>query len=213
MTLLRSVPAGVLDWLYPPKCCLCDAEFGEHLCSQCRDAFEPRERVVEEFAASDDLDYRVAPFAYTGRAAQAVRRFKYARSTALAAPLGSLLKEVVEGHGLLEGNTIVPVPIHWTRRCLRGFNQSELLAESFPAQIVKSKWLVRSRATRPQVGLAREERIRNLQGAFRASFAASGAHVLLLDDVVTSGHTAEECARALKTAGARRVGVLALCGG
>lgn len=210
----RSRGAELLaSWVYPTKCCLCDMLDDSHLCSICRDAFEPRAQRVARAYGPADLSYWAAIFAYDGRAAQAVQRLKYNRATALAGPLSNLLFEAAEAEALLDVDLIVPVPIHWSRRCLRGFNQSDLLAEAFPKNLL-ARWPVRRiRATRPQVGLSHDERTSNLKGAFRASPKVAGKRVLLIDDVLTSGQTARECASALKAAGATEVGALALCGG
>jgi predicted amidophosphoribosyltransferase len=76
------------------------------------------------------------------------------------------------------------------------------------ARPVRARWLGRARPTRPQSELAADERRRNVRGAFRAAPAVDGRHVLVIDDVLTTGATAAECARALRAAGARIVGVL-----
>jgi ComF family protein len=104
------------------------------------------------------------------------------------------------------------VSIHWSRLCRRGFNQAELLCDGLPRERLRPDLLRRIRATRPQAGLSREERLRNLAGAFRANGEAQGLRILLVDDVFTSGQTARECAGALLAAGATKVGILALCG-
>jgi ComF family protein len=153
------------------------------------------------------LDYRAALFRYESRAAQAVRRLKYSRSTALATFMAEELRSALIRLAL-EPDLIVPVPIHWSRRCARGFNQAELLC----GDLDWTPALARVRRTRPQVGLSREDRARNLSGAFRASSTVAGRHILLVDDVLTSGQTARECAKALHSAGAAEVGILAFCG-
>ena len=158
------------------------------------------------------LSATYALYAYSDRAAQAVTRLKYERATSLAGPMAKLMRAGAEELDLLSLGLIVPVPIHWTRRFRRGFNQSELLCEAMPAASVCPSALRRIRATRPQVGLARAERLRNLNGAFRADPSVSGKSVLLVDDVLTTGHTAEECARALREAGASDVKALFFAG-
>lgn len=125
--------------------------------------------------------------------------------------MGADLALAIERLGLGEFDAVVPVPIHWSRKFYRGFNQSELMVRGM--QDVRTDLIWRVRATRPQVGLSIEERMRNLRGAFRASFEAAGMTVLLVDDVATSGGTAIECARALREAGAREVGALTYAGG
>ena len=101
---------------------------------------------------------------------------------------------------------IVPVPLHPTRQRERGFNQASLLAELLTAQIsIPCKpVLKRIRYTTTQTALDRAERMENLHNAFRLRKNADvrGLHVLLIDDVLTTGSTLSECARVLKRAGA-----------
>lgn len=112
---------------------------------------------------------------------------------------------------------IVPVPLHYTRLVMRGFNQSGWLAQAVgrtSGKPVLVDALVRTRRTPSQAGLARKARRRNVTGAFRVrkrrEGRIAGAHVLLIDDVLTTGATLSACTRALKRAGARQVDVLVL---
>jgi len=111
-------------------------------------------------------------------------------------------------------DVIVPMPLHWTKLWSRGFNQAELLArEVAQTWNVPVRNLVRRRkATAVQAGLTNSKRRLNVQGAFqiRSKARLDGKHVLLVDDVLTTGATASACARVLKRAGAARVTVLAL---
>jgi competence protein ComFC len=198
--------------LYPSKCSLCDILGEEPLCSVCRDSFTARAPLITRAYGPTDLSYWGSIFAYEGRAAQAVQRLKYNRSTALARPLSALLHQTAEAAALLDVDMVVPVPIHWSRRCMRGFNQSELLCETMPKDLLRLDMLRRVRATRPQVGLSTEERLANLRGAFKARSDVAGKTVLLIDDVLTSGQTGRECAAALRSEGAAEVGILAFAG-
>ena len=108
---------------------------------------------------------------------------------------------------------IVPMPLHWLRRWQRRYNQAGLLARE-----ISRRWNVpvknaakRRRATAPQAGLTNSKRRLNVSGAFSAKGRLDGLHVLLVDDVLTTGATAAACARALKPRrGHERVTVLAL---
>lgn len=109
----------------------------------------------------------------------------------------------------LSPDLVIPVPIHWSRRAERGFNQSELLAERLePSHGV----LIRHRATSAQVGLSREWRQKNLANAFSVIGSVERKSILLVDDVFTTGQTARECAQILKLNGAIEVGILAFAG-
>lgn len=179
------------------RCALCGRIDPEPICARCDDEIE---RVPVEYVATPGpLSRRAAVANYEGRAAQAVQRLKYNRVTSHAWRMGEAMAEVASATGLDRAHAVIPVPIHPTRRCLRGFNQSDLLAEPFSD--VRKDLLKRTRATRPQVGLNIVDRLDNLRGAFAAR-GVEGMTILLLDDVTTSGGTAIECARTLREAGA-----------
>lgn len=203
--------AGVRS-VYPDKCALCDRVGEPAICSSCRNEFVPDHRGLIAGTPADPFSFRVHSYRYEGRAAQAVRRLKYDRATSLATPMSHMLAEAKDRHdaSFPPDTVVVPIPIHWTRLRQRGFNQSALLAESLAA--VDAALLRRSKATSPQVGLTRSERMKNLAGAFAASPLAKGKNILLVDDVFTSGTTAGECARTLIAAGAASVAVLTFCG-
>jgi ComF family protein len=138
----------------------------------------------------------------------------------LAAPLGLLLWETyLRFWGQERPDALLPVPLHAGRLRQRGFNQVELLVRKWPklpggadAPPVAGGVLRRARATPPQAGLGRREREANIHDAFVVyrPERISGRHLLLVDDVVTTGATAGECARLLLASGAARVDVLAL---
>src|SRR5205807_1150060 len=114
------------------------------------------------------------------------------RATSLAAFMADAVKTVVCEADMADGRLIVPVPIHWRRRCVRGFNQAELLCEAFDRQDVRRNLLIRTRPTPSQAGLNANQRQRNLNGAFKAMEAIEGMRILLVDDVLTTGHTGRE---------------------
>jgi ComF family protein len=164
--------------------------------------------VLEEDSPDPVLSFRVSAYAYDSRAAQAVRRLKYSRATSLAGFMSNAVATAACDAELVEDRLIIPVPIHWSRRCSRGFNQAELLCEGFPKAVVKRRLLFRSRATPPQASLRAEQRKVNLVDAFRVDGRLDGHRIMLVDDVVTTGHTARECARVLMAAGAIDVGLV-----
>jgi ComF family protein len=145
---------------------------------------------------------------------QMILAFKHDRSE-LAAVLGPLADAALQGSSFCDDiDLFVPVPLHWTRRLRRGYNQSHLLARQlYHPRARISTDLVRVRRTRAQPQAATPAaRARNVAGAFlvRYRHGFAGQRVCLVDDIKTSGATLSECAKALKEAGAVRVYALVL---
>lgn len=135
--------------------------------------------------------------------------FKNGRSE-LDTVLAPLADAAFQGSGFHEDiEWLVPVPLHWTRRLARGYNQSHLIARRLTRRRARiCTDLVRIRRTRLQPAVATPAaRARNVAGAFaaRADHRFSGRTVCLIDDIKTSGATLNECAKVLKEAGAARV--------
>jgi ComF family protein len=225
----------LLDRIYPPTCLACRAgvEEGGTLCPACWSAMPFIERPFCErlgLPFSQELGPGlISPAAevnppvfararavarYDGPARTLTRRLKYADRLDLAPAMGRWMARA--GAELIaESDAILPVPLHRGRLWRRRFNQAALLAHHVAAHAgrpCETGWLTRIKRTRPQVGLTREERADNLQGAFHLSAEAAGqiagARLLLIDDVLTTGATLNACARALMKAGAARVDAL-----
>ena len=160
--------------------------------------------------------------AYEGVLRLAIHQFKYNDRPQLAVPLGLKLALFARASAPdlngLRFDALLPVPMHSVRRRGRGYNQSERLARVVGAELglpLLTGALVRTRATRPQVGLSAEARRTNLSGAFavRRPEAVQGKTLLLIDDVVTTGSSLYECSLALKGWGAKAVYALTLAAG
>jgi ComF family protein len=156
-------------------------------------------------------DYARSAAVYEGALREALHAFKFAGRRTLARPLGDLAADRCAAALPGDIDAVVPVPLARARERERGFNQAALLAERVARRLgvpAKTAWLTRRRPTRPQSELSPVERRQNVRGAFLASRRVADRHVLVVDDILTTGATAAECARALRAAGARRVGVL-----
>ena len=144
---------------------------------------------------------------------EAIHRLKYDGVTALAQPLGRLISDYWLTHPL-QSDMIVPVPLHRRRLRQRGFNQAALLAYELSARAdlaVDDTTLIRHRATASQVGLDIEQRKNNVQDAFECTTGKLvNRHILLIDDVYTTGSTLEACAAALHAGGVNSVQALTL---
>jgi ComF family protein len=169
---------------------------------------------------------RAAGF-YEGGLRTAIQQLKFHGHDALAQPLGRFLWQTLGRHwNPAQIDRVIPVPLHPRRLRERGFNQAAVLVREWPrlakqeGSPVPPGWidrhtLQRRRATRPQIGLKREERVANLRYAFQVNSRApvsvlKNQRVLLVDDVMTTGATADACARALLSVGVADVRVLTL---
>ncbi|MEW6644531.1 MAG: ComF family protein [Pseudomonadota bacterium] len=237
-TTTQSVLGGVarlaLDVALPTLCVACrEPVEGEGVCAACWAQLSfiappccPRLGIpfvydpgpgllsMEAIAAPPAYERARAAVRYDDTAKALVHGLKYQDRSDLAPVMGRWMARA--GHELLDdADLLVPVPLHWRRAWSRRFNQSGLLARAVAAQAglpVTGDTLRRVKATRQQVGLSRSERSDNVQGAFQVPphrrSAIDGRHVVLVDDVLTSGATVDACARALLRAKARQVDVL-----
>lgn len=147
---------------------------------------------------------------YDGRLRELVLRMKTRREEPLSLAVGRWMsRQLGERLAELRADVIAPVPMFWTRRLLRGVNSPEILAESLGGRLglPVRRVLVRTRNTLPQYSLPPSKRFPNVRGAFRIrrGYDLGGARVLLVDDVLTTGATSSEAARALRSAGAEAV--------
>jgi len=235
VTAVRAIGRGMVDTLLPPRCLACSVTVDAPgaLCPTCFSGFTfiaaPVCRVCGlglELAVGDDLlcgacvrdrpDFNRARavFVYNDHSKSLLLRFKHGDRTDAAVHLAAWLRRA--GSELIDAcDVIVPVPLHRWRLVWRTYNQAALLANAVGRMCGKPTVpdaLVRTRATPSQGRMNRDARRRNVSGAFKVKRlqAVRHKHVLLVDDVLTTGATAEACTRALLAAGARAVDVLVL---
>lgn len=136
-------------------------------------------------------------------------RLKYGRKVALARTMSRYMRPLIGD--MPSDALLVPVPLHRRRLWSRGFNQSAIVARELSRRTglpVAVDALKRVRSTPPLKGMGMRERRRTVAGAFRANMDLRGRSVILVDDVLTTGSTANACARVLKRAGAERVDLI-----
>jgi Predicted amidophosphoribosyltransferases len=244
--VLRQTLGGLLDLVYPPQCLICGAGGEPVVCDVCSDSFAPIPEpvcarcgrpvgggsvpcllcaAVAEAGREWGFDTARAAAIYAGPLRHGIHRLKFHGAEPLGEPLGAFLANRLVADGLIAAeigdgiDAVAFVPMDPWRERRRGYNQARLLAEPVAALLgvpLLPGALRRARRAPAQVGLTRNERLRNLTSeAFSVRDAAvvAGHHLLLIDDVFTTGTTASACAAALKAAGARRVTVATLAAG
>lgn len=194
----------------PPLCSHCGKPVDPNIthppqiCSECRDDLPP-------YDGARSLALHVGPLR------EVIITYKFHGRSSLAPYLAGLLGDLIESEPdeewplpLGDADLVVPVPLHPERLRWRGFDQAILIARELAPRIeipLVDDNLVRVKPTLPQIGLSSTERRKNLKNAFTVKRPAEfeGKSALLIDDVYTTGATARDAARALKTAGAGRV--------
>jgi ComF family protein len=229
----RSTLQFALDFALPQLCPSCREPLGDGagLCAHCWSglslieppycarlgipfAYDPGPGLLsmEAIANPPAYDRARAAVRYDDISRALVHSLKYGDRLDLAPTMGQWMARA--GRELLvDTDALVPVPLHWRRQWARRFNQSAALAgiiSRLAGVTVVHGGLKRVRATPQQVGKSKAERADNVQGAFRVADGSdiAGRRLVLIDDVLTSGATADACARALLRAGAGRVDVL-----
>ncbi len=225
---LRRWLEGLLDFLFPPRCAVC-GRLDAWLCDGCAARFAPLPApFCPRCGRPQDrpglcgrcrrepppFQTARAPFLLEEGIRRAIVACKYRRRRRVGVALGELLAAAWPRLGLPRPLAIVPVPLHPRRQAWRGFNQATELARPLAAALAVPLLdgpLVRVRYDARQAALSAAERWRNVAGAFRwTAPAPPPTHVLVVDDVYTTGATLAAVATALKEAGARRVDALAL---
>jgi ComF family protein len=217
---LKQLKGVALDFLFPQKCVGCGEE-GNLLCSSCLKKLSWIKPPICPHCGKpqpggllctgcngwqSSIDGIRSPLIFEGLARTSVHQFKYKNLKILAGPLAGLLSAYLVENPL-QGDVLVPVPLHPKRLRERGYNQSELLARNLSKLIrlpVINDCLIRQKFVLPQAQThSVQERRRNVKQAFVCKNGVlAHKQVLLIDDVSTSGATLDACASALKSAGA-----------
>lgn len=216
-----------LDLLFPKRCVSC-GKFGGYICKDCFSKIEFVDKPVCPLCQRQavggkthpgclrpwGLDGLVVVCRYRGPVKRAIAKVKYKWIYDMEEVFVKLLGDNLWKFNLPAGLTMVPVPLHQKRRRWRGFNQAEILAVSLAKRfgVPFADNMRRIIETATQVGLKREDRRKNVRGAFalKSNGSVQGKNILLVDDVYTSGATMAQCAKVLKRAGAREVWGLAV---
>lgn len=207
---------SLVDFLFPKICVFCDTQ-GSYICEECKiqkiEFYNTQlchvchRTVTEHLVHKNCLDKTningvIVVAHYNKFAKILIEEMKYNLYYSVSNEIGSLMRaEVLKNE--LNYDAVVPIPLHRFKENYRGFNQANLLAKQIPGKV--DNCLRRTKNTKSQVNLNREERMNNLKDIFRLRHDISYESVLLVDDVMTSGSTLEECSKVLKESGVEKV--------
>lgn len=218
---------SILDLIFPKRCVWC-RRLGSYLCENCFSKIEYIEKpicpVCQRQAIGGKthpgcqkrlgLDGLVVAARYNGAVKKAIAKVKYRWEYDIGKLLADLIGNCIWKFDLPKDAVLVPVPLHLRRKRWRGFNQAEILTSLLCKRFGVDSAYVLKRVidTGSQVGLSKDERLKNIQGAFALldKTKVSGLDFILVDDVYTSGATLSECAKVLKRAGAKSVWAMAV---
>lgn len=217
----------IQQWLFPPTCLLCGAHAttGKDLCAGCERtlpfirsscvccalplAISGHGVCGECLVHPPAFDSATAPLRYREPVRHMIQALKFHRRYPHARLLGGLLAESLSERSDLP-DWLIPVPLHPDRFRARGFNPSAEIARELGRRLqlpLETRSAMRTRATASQVGLSAVDRVRNLRRAFAVKPSFHARHVAIIDDVMTTGSTVGELAKALRAAGAERIEV------
>ncbi len=226
----------LLSNLFPSRCILCQQTVSgsfeicpdcfntlphnEHCCVRC--ALPLAEGISGELLCgrciqkTPAFDYVYSPFRYEDDIINLVHQLKFGEKISYARTIGEMLLTKFQGDLLSKQGKpecLMPVSLHDARMRQRGFNQSIEVARVLAKKIeipIEYDAVIRQRSTSPQTGLNAQQRRKNIKGAFSLAREIKYRHVLIIDDVVTTGSTVNELARVLKKNKVERVGVLSI---
>ncbi|OGC42041.1 hypothetical protein A2Y85_07760 [candidate division WOR-3 bacterium RBG_13_43_14] len=213
-----------LDFLVPHDCLICGQEVsGRQICANCHDYLPEvkppfcqgcgrpvKDKIVCPYCRSKSyIDRGRSWIIFAPPADRLIHHFKYRNKRSLARLFGRALSLIVRSdHALKQSDLIVPVPLHWWKQIKRGYNQAFLIAREISQEcnIDIADILRRTRNTRTQTRFDPDQRRSNVENAFALKkYDIKDRKILLIDDVMTTGATINECARVLIEAGAKSV--------
>ncbi|MFQ3549754.1 MAG: ComF family protein [Armatimonadota bacterium] len=218
---------GFLDLIYPPHCLVCGKIGCDYFCEICKEKIHLIEpptctrcgSPIEEYCrmcVPNQFEFNTAYCcaAYEGVMRDAIHIMKYNFQKVMCKPLGEIFADYAEDKSF-DCDIIIPIPIHKKRYVERGFNQAELLARYVSRRIgieLETKILIKHKNTLHQTNLSKEEREANVKDCFsiKSNINLSGKHILLVDDVFTTGNTLNSASITLKTAGVKKITALCL---
>ncbi len=210
----------IIRLIYPVKCMICGNILNEdsvlYLCDKCHKLLPRYERGFHKVAKLPYIDGLFSAFHYENGIDTAIQAMKFGSQPKLTETLTYiLLEELLRESHIPYFDLIVPVPMHFMKKRSRGFNQAELIAIKVSEYLqipVDTEVLIKTRNTRPQSSLKREERINNLKDVFSVSSPGKilNKNILIIDDVITTGTTINNCGRILYENGADKIYAMVL---
>ena len=206
----------VINLIFPNVCGICDKICKESLCKKCEIKLNNIVQNKIDKYTDKNFEKHLYIFKYEGTIKEKLINFKFNEKPYIYKTFVKfLIKNKKICRFLKSYDIIIPVPIHYNRKVVRGYNQSALIAKSLANKlniIYEEKVLLKRVNNKPQSTKNKKSRKENVIGVYytKNEYKIIGKKILLLDDIYTTGSTVNECCRILKTAGARKVDVITI---
>ena len=212
---MKKILNIILNFLYPPYCYLCDNRLSEGEEIICDDCWKNMEQGCAFVEGNDEFEFNKFHWMYifNDKILELVHLLKYSGITKLSGHfIDQASNRIIKNDFYKDIDLIIPVPLHKVRLRERGYNQSKLIADELSRLLsipVKTN-LIRTKNNKSQTGLNRKERIKNVLNIFEVKEIEDlkEKNIILVDDILTTGATLNECTRVLKMSGAGNVNVL-----
>ncbi|MHB8063911.1 MAG: ComF family protein [Ruminiclostridium sp.] len=221
----RSGFISLIEYFFPPRCVFCNellkVEAPIYICEKCAGKIGYYNNIINSLNLPRNIetycDGMVCVGKYSDSLKNSLKRFKFSNKPSYYRAFGKLLALKVQNTmQLCQIDMIIPIPLHRSRQKQRGYNQAELIGQCVAKLLcipLESNILEKTSESKSQSMLSRSERLSNVEGLFKVLNAETvyNKNILIIDDIITTGSTVNECSKVLKQAGARNViaGVIA----
>lgn len=207
----------VLNFIFPPVCGICLKENEKYICKDCKELIEFKALNRIDIYNDKNFSEHLYIFKYEGIIRQKILEYKFKEKSYLYRSFSEMiLNNKINIKFINKYDVLIPVPIHKDRMKTRGYNQSELIAKNLAYEIknikLESKVLIKTKNIVAQSSLNKKQRKNNIENVFivRNKEEIINKNVLILDDIYTTGSTVNECAKILKEAGCKDIGVITI---
>lgn len=206
----------ILNLIYPKTCGICKRISKQNICPKCKYNLKKHEIARIQKCNDKYFEEMAYIFKYEGIIRERIIEYKFFEAGYLYKTFAEIIIKNKKISDFIKNyDIIIPVPVHKNRKKQRGYNQTELIARKIGTELkidMQKNILIKIQNTKPQSTLNKENRKKNAKDAYKAQNENKiyGKNILLLDDIYTTGSTANECSKILRLAGANKIGVLTI---
>ena len=215
---MKKIINNILELIYPPVCGFCGNICSNYICTKCHAKIKKYEIKNKENYKTKNMYFNelFSIFKYEEDIRKLILKYKFQNKAYLYKTFSKIILNNKKICGNLKKyDIIIPVPIHKKRKNQRGYNQTELIAKEISKSLnikMENNVLIKNINTKAQSELSKKERKDNIKGAFKVQNLRKieNKNILIIDDIYTTGSTANQCSKTLKLAGAKNIGILTI---